>query len=1058
MTKIESPFRSFAAWMLILVSWTCLPARARADSSTASLAVSVTDSSGAVIPGAHLLLRNTDTNQEQQQDSGQTGLATFSFLKPGHYTLTVSKSSFADVVVDRILLDVGDEKHLQLSLKVGPTAQTVTVDASGLTINTTDASVSTVINRKYVENIPLNGRSFQDLISLTPGIVSQTPQNSASSVVGYNGDFSVNGQRTNSNYYTIDGVSGNASPGYPNGAGQAASSGSIGSSTAIGTTQSLVPVDGLQEFRVQSSTYSAEYGRSPGGQFSLITRSGTNEVHATVFDYLRNNFFDANNWFNNYYRKPSTALRQNDFGGTIGGPVPLLRNWMGEKHPFFFLSYEGLRLTQPQAASIGYVPDTAMREQAPAALQPILNAFPVQTGIDYGTSSNPNLAQFIKSYSLPSQIDSTGVRIDETLGSGASLFFRYATTPSSTTLRSLSTVTRQQVNVASYTAGVTSQWSSSVTNELRLGYSSGHAKGTISLDSFGGAKPIALGAALASGATDKIGGLFYIFIPGIGASTLSSSFPANANLQWNVVDTTGISLREHQLKFGIDYLHISSPLTASYNPYYPYFLYESPQSILQNQARAAYVFKEVNATPIFTETAAFVQDEWHLAPRLTISAGLRWEIDPPPTEANGNSAYTLLGNVGKPSTLTLAPRGTPLWKTSWYNFAPRLGLAWVARGEPGWETVLRTGGGVFFDTDNRTALNGYSGLGFYAFKSLANVSAPLTSAQTDVTISTVPPYTSSLIYAFPSHLQLPYTLQWNAAIEQAIGRPQVLTLTYVGSNGRRLLQLQKLAIGSMNPQFGTIYAIANHVTSNYQALQVQFQRTVTRGLQVLGSYTWSHSIDYGSNDSAYQVTRGDSDFDVRNNFQAGLSWDLPSIKRGKYIDAVANRWGLDVRDLSRTAFPVTLQGHLITDPLTGTQYYSNVNLLPGRPLYLYGAQYPGGRALNGGPTATSPAFVLPSTAGDPGDAPRNLARGFGESQLNAAIRRAFPVSDKLSMQFRAEAFNVLNHPVFGYVDPTLTDATFGQATQTLNQSLGTISPQYQQGGPRSMQFALKLIF
>jgi hypothetical protein len=471
------------------------------------------------------------------------------------------------------------------------------------------------------------------------------------------------------------------------------------------------------------------------------------------------------------------------------------------------------------------------------------------------------------------------------------------------------------------------------------------------------------------------------------------------------------------------------------------------------------VFKEVNATPVFNETAAFVQDEWHITPRVTLSAGLRWEVDPPPSEANGNSAYTLQGNIGNPATLTVAPRGTSLWKTSWYNIAPRLGVAWVIKDKAGWETVLRTGGGVFFDTANRTALSGYSGLGFYAFKSLANVAASLTSAQTDISISTAPPYTSSLIYAFPPHLQLPYTLQWNAALEQGVGHSAALTVTYVGANGRRLLHLQKLAIGSKNPQFGTIYEISNNVTSNYQALQVQFQRTVARGIQALGSYTWSHSIDYGSNDSAYPVTRGDSDFDVRNNFQAGLSCDMPTISRGgKYIDAIANQWGLDARVLLRTAFPITLQGNLITDPSTGSQYNSNVNLVPGRPLYLYGVQYPGGRALNGGPRATSPAFMLPSTTTDPGDAPRNLARGFGESQLNAAVRRSFPIYEKVSLQFRAEAFNVLNHPVFGYVDPSLTSATFGRATQTLNQSLGTVSPQYQQGGPRSMQFALKLIF
>lgn len=178
----------------MMTLWICLSQFGHADSSTANLSVSVTDPSGAVIADARLVLRNADTNQEQQTDTGKEGVATFSFLKPGRYSLTVAKTSFADVIVDRIVLNVGDERHLQLVLKVGSATQTVTVDASGLQLNATDASVSTVIDRKFVENIPLNSRSFQDLISMTPGVVTQSPQIAGQSV-GARRDFSVDGQR-----------------------------------------------------------------------------------------------------------------------------------------------------------------------------------------------------------------------------------------------------------------------------------------------------------------------------------------------------------------------------------------------------------------------------------------------------------------------------------------------------------------------------------------------------------------------------------------------------------------------------------------------------------------------------------------------------------------------------------------------------------------------------------------------------------------------------------------------------------------------------------------------
>jgi hypothetical protein len=335
----------------------------------------------------------------------------------------------------------------------------------------------------------------------------------------------------------------------------------------------------------------------------------------------------------------------------------------------------------------------------------------------------------------------------------------------------------------------------------------------------------------------------------------------------------------------------------------------------------------------------------------------------------------------------------------------------------------------------------------------------VTPTQLAFSPSTNPPYTSSIIYAFPTHLQLPYTLEWNVSVEQALGSSQSMTMSYVGSNGRRLLGEQELSLSKSNPNFGYVFYFPNGITSNYQALQVKFQRSVTRGVHALTSYTWSHSIDLGSTASALPLTRGNSDFDVRHNFQTGLSWDITSKFNNRPMQYALSSWGLDGRVMLRTGFPVTLNGNQITDPATGMVYSGGVNLIPGRPIYLYGSQYPGRRAINGGPSTAgaTAAFALP-TGTSPGDAPRNFVRGFGASQVNLAIRRDFPIRETLHLQFRAETFNLLNHPNFGYVDSILTDALFGQSTQMLSQSLGTVASQYQQGGPRSMQFAMKLVF
>jgi hypothetical protein len=1013
-----------------------------AQSPNATVTGRVLDPNGAIVVGAKIEITNSETGVQSASETNGEGIYTISGLRPGIYRIEVAKPGFKTLLKPDIVLHVQDIAAINFSLPLGSVSETVTVSVGGVNINTTDASVGTVVDRKFVENIPLNGRSFQDLISMTPGVVTQSPQSSSS--IGLQGDFSVNGQRTESNYYMVDGVAGNVSPGNGFGTPGPANGGTVPGSTALGTTQSLVSVEALQEFRVQSSTYSAEYGRTPGGQFSLLTRSGTNDLHGSAFDYVRNSFFDANDWFNDKYGKPISALRQNDFGGTLGGPVAIPGLYDGKDKTFFFVSYEGLHLTQPQGAGVQYVPDMSLRQNAPEALQPILNAYPLPSpgGIDYG-----NLAQFIEPYSLPSTINSTSVRLDHSFGPKLSLFFRFGDTPSSTETRYLSVLSRQSVNTQTYTLGATSQFSSRSSNEFRIGYTRADAFNVGSIDTFGGATPINLVSALAGSSYPTGEADFYIYIPGVGSSELFVGNTGNRTRQWNATDTFSLSSGHHTMKFGLDYRRIESPVLAP-SPYIA-GIFESTQSILNNNANDLVLEKNVSSAPIFNETSAFVQDEWRVTSKLNVSFGVRWEVDPPPTGAHGQDAYTLSGDLSNPSSLALAPQGTPLWKTTWYNFAPRLGVAWQARNRPGWDTVLRAGGGVFFDTDNEAASYGFEGIGFRADKVLSNVPVPATAAQLQFSPSTTPPY--STIYAFPHDLQLPYSFQWNTSVEQAMGRSQSLTISYVGSAGRRLIQLQELSLGALNPNFGSVIVFPNGVTSNYQALQLQFQRSVSHGVQVLSSYTWSHSIDFGSNDLALPLTRGNSDFDLRHNFQGGLAWDLPTVRQGGLAKAILGHWGLDARVMARSGFPVTLQGNLIVDPETGQSYNGNVNLVPGQAIHLFGAQYPGGRAIN------PAAFSIPP-GNDPGDAPRNFVRGFGIWQINMAVRREFPIREGLHLQFRAEAFNILNHPNFGYVDPTLGDATFGQATQMLNQSLGTVAPQYQQGGPRSLQFALKLAF
>jgi hypothetical protein len=1027
-----------------------LPIFAFAQFTNATISGGVTDPSGGFIVDAEVTIANDATGVVYSEKTNSSGMYLVPTLPPGHYHVQVSKPGFKTIIKADVILNVQSAVALNFALPVGATSESVTVEAASSLINTTDASVSTVIDRKFVENIPLNGRSFQDLIQMTPGVVTQSPQ--TSSYVGYQGDFSVNGQRTESNYYTVDGVAATGA-GEAFGYAQPASSGSVATSTALGTTQSILSVDALQEFRVSGSTYSAEYGRSPGGQFAFASRLGTNQCHGSVFDYLRNDAFDSNDWFNNHYGEPKTALRQNDFGGTIGGPIWIPGLYKGIDRSFFFFSYEGLRLDQPTAATIQYVPSLQLRTSAPTVLQSILNAFPLPTGAEIHDASGAptGLSPFVKSFSLPSGIDSSSLRLDHIFSDRLTTFLRVAYTPSYSDTRNLSSVSRSSLSSISYTLGATSHWSPRISNEARIGYTRGRSSIENSLDGFGGAVPVDLRTAMGvPGSYTTSQAEPYIFIDGVGTSYISVLQGTNKLLQWNITDALSVNVGHHLFRFGIDERYFSSPIGPPSLNAFSEFL--SRQSVVSNAADFLEATKNVSSTPVFNQFAAFAQDEWRITPSLILSAGLRWEIDPPPHEAHGNDPYTVLGDINDPATLTLAPRGTPLWKNYWYDSSPRLGAAWSAHQKPGHETVLRAGSGIYFDTGNQLATLGFNGLGFLAYQIYSGAPLPLTPPQLNFSTAVVPPYTNTYVEAFPTHMQLPYTLQWSTSLEQAMGKSQSATISYVASAGRRLLQQQYRDVNSLNPLFGNVYYVANGITSNYQSLQVKFQRSVSRGLQALVSYSWSHSLDYGSNSAALPLAYGDSDFDVRQNLQAGLSWDLPRYVGNTLLGAIINDWSTDNRVMARTAFPITLQGNLVTDPTSGNAYYGNVDLVPGEPIYLYGSQYPGGKAVN------PAAFAYPFDPNSPGDAPRNFIRGFDAVQWNAALRRQFHIHDNITAQFRAEGFNVLNHPNFGYIDPTLSDAQFGRATMMLNQSLGSVSPLYQQGGPRSMQFALKLTF
>jgi hypothetical protein len=1054
----------------LLVACLLLATFTAAQSTNATVTGRVLDPTNAVIVGAKVEVINQGTNIKSSSVTGEEGIYVVPNLLPGAYRIEISKPNFKTIIKPDVVLHVQDVVALNFTLPVGSTAESVTVTGGAPLVNTESGAVATVVDRQFVGNLPLNGRSLQSLILLTPGVVLTESVFDA-------GQFSVNGQRGNANYFTVDGVSANIGVSNLGGPESQRQAGTLAGFSALGTTNTLVSIDALEEYRIQTSTYSADFGRQPGGQIALVTRSGTNQFHGTVFEYLRNDALDAREWFNKE-PAPEPPLRQNQFGATFGGPVILPKLYDGRNRTFFFFSYEGLRLLLPTTANFG-IPSLELRQAAPPALQPFLNMFPLPTGpetmvdddFDPTTPDVPSgVAPFVGAYSSPSSMDATSIRIDHTFSSKLTVFGRFNEAPSSNLSRILSFLNGGEFHTRTLTLGANLSLSPRLNNDFRFNYSRNRGRQTSSMDDFGGAVPIDDPSVFVSGysgpGTKR--GLFCWCIA--GSSFLGVSLGDSVDSyqrQINVVDNLSLVKGAHQLKFGVDYRRLA-PIygPVAYDQFLGFF---SQADILSGTVSDLSIQASQGARPLFDNISAYAQDTWRVTPRLTLNLGVRWELNPAPSTADGiqPGLLTGVGENGDVSQAVLAPPGTPFYKTFYTAFAPRFGIAYQLDQARGRETVLRGGFGVYYDLGSGTATRGYSG--FFGFTSLSNVPYPVPPA-----LAVPPPVTfdgSFNIFAPNPNLQLPYTLQWNVALEQALGASQTVTLSYVASAARRQLTTQQLNVAPRdpltgvsgprpNPNFRNILLTSNGPTSDYHALQIQFERRLSRGLQALVNYTWSHAIDEVSNEvQTHVLERGNADFDVRHNFSAGVTYDIPSPFGEGVGKAVLGNWSLDSTVYAQSGPPVNLFAGL--NNVDGRQVDIRPDVVPGVPFWIEDPTVPGGSRIN------PAAFLLPpryprSTffAIRQGTLGRNVVRLPGKYQVNMALGRQFSFSERWKLQFKAEAFNLFNHPLFGQygiqLEPLGFD--FGVPAATLNRSLGDLNRLYQIGGPRSMQLMLRLSF
>jgi hypothetical protein len=1019
-------------------------AAAFAQSSSGTLAASVVNAAGQPLAGATVKLHDPARNLVRSAVTGIGGLAVFSSLAPAVYALSADAPGHLPVRLERLVINVNTEAHVRVVMAEGVVRESVTVEAELGGVVADAPAVRTVIDRRLVADQPLNGRTMQNLIALAPGVVATAASLPAP------GQFSVNGQRASANNFQIDGVSANfgtsasVTPYEPAG-------GTVPALSALGTTATLASLEAMQEFAIQTSTYAPEFGRQPGGQVSMVTRAGSNDWHGALFEYFRNDKLDANNWFANANALPRNALRQNDFGGTLGGALRA-------DQTFFFVAQESLLLRQPFVTRPLTVPSLEARQRAEGPIRELLNAFPLPVAPPL--TGDWTTTPYIATVSNPAYVHATSGRVDHRVSNALQLFGRVHVAPTENRERAkwcaTSCISVTDVDVQTYTGGATWTLSPRLVNDVRLNYSRSRTRLFYDMDTYGGAvTPSA--ATLYPGFTTRDQGYIYIEVDPGGDNTLSDGlFVNNLQRQWNVVETLSFHPGRHAFKFGFDYRRLA-PRSDS-GSYRRQFRYASLSQLVNDLAPTGALFApDVVMEPRYDNYSAFAQDTWRMNSRLTWTFGLRYEVAPSPREANGRMPATAV-NLNSPADVRLSDPGARFYGTDFSNWAPRLGVAYRLNDSGSW--LVRGGVGLFYDLGYGFTGNAFStSLWPYTRTlTLSNVryQDPRMSAQPPA-VSLQPPYPR--VFAYEPGFRTPRIAQFNATVVRQLTASDQVWIAYVGASGRRLPRIEQLR--GYHPQFTRIDAVRSNAVSSFHSLQAQYERRLSRGLQTLVSYTWGKSLDTASDEAInnFQAPanrlnpagdRGPSSFDLRHALNAAVSYE---IARGAGWRRALGGLGWDGVLRARTSTPVNiLTGR---DPFGfGITTVSRPDWVAGQPLYLDDPNVGGGRVFN------RAAFdaTTPVQQGRQGTLGRNVVRGFGAAQVDLAVRKIFRLTERFQLHARAEAFNLTNRANFANPNGVLTSAVFGRATQMLGTGLGGLSPIYQQGGPRSLQLALRLSF
>jgi carboxypeptidase family protein/TonB-dependent receptor-like protein len=1061
-------FRTVFLVVLVLL----LPGVVAAQTHRASVRGTIYDPNHAAIPGATITLTDVATGETRTTTSGESGEYAVSSVPAGVYQIDVEKAGFTKRK-QKLELLVNEERRHDVTLDVAePTPGVLTVeDLPKPLLKQDSASLGTVIENNQITGLPLDGRNFYELSLLVPGAVPPA-QGSAGSVRG-DFAFSVNGAREDANNFLLDGVY-NIDP-------------------KLNTFGVRPSVDAIREFEMLTSTYDASFGRNPGAQVNVILNSGSNDFHGSLFEFHRNAALDARNFFAPA-SEPKPKYIRNQFGSAIGGPI-------NRNRTFFFADYEGTR-SREGITRITNVPTAEERagnfshSLFGVPRNPFAGGVPFDNGIIPDFFINPvgraiaalyplpnrnvPFQNFVSSPVLQDDNDSFDARVDHHLTDRADLAFRYSfgnrdlfepfTGPAFSLVPGFGDNVRRrsQNGMVALTLNLTPN----LVNESRGAFSRVAAAVQQEASVFNSEVGL---PAISPQQRDL--GLSFITVTGFSPLGDEGNNPQNSVTNvYQFINNSSYVRGNHLFKFGVDlrfsqqnaFRDVESRGRLQFSPF-GQVTFNALGDLLLGLPFLTSVAHVDNPQQIRTESYNFfINDSYRVTPRLTLNGGLRYEYNSPPVDAEDRAN---IYDVATRSLVRVGTNGVPhsAFEPDRNNFAPRVGFAWTIGNDQA--TVLRGGYGIYYD---QSALAPAEALYFNSpffdnniFFSLPGL--PLTLNN---------PFPTFFPFALPDSalaiqrdLRTGYMQHWNFNVERQFGGNSVLEVAYVGSKGTKLLTARDINqpqpsvlppglpfVPRPDPRFDDIDLLESRANSNYNALQARFQQRLSRGFTALVSYTWSKSIDDASNffssagdpnfpQNSYNVAaeRGRSNFDIRHRLSASYSYGLPFGKGRQY--------------LANNGFLTTM--------LTGWETYGIITLQSGRPFtvaLLSEIDNSGtGRSILGfgandrpnvvgNPELASPttaqwfntaafAFPAPGTFGNAG---RNILDGPGFQNVNVSLVKNTGLTESVKLQFRAEAFNLFNHPNFNLPDNFLGSPTFGRITSARD--------------PRHIQFGLKLLF